>query len=153
MTSDCSKNGTQPLRPIFPLTETNVVYSHEKKQVLLPASLVPTIISLAHDETGHQGEDKMLASFEPHYWWPMMKAEVENYAKTCKRCVATLAQGHRKALIHQRSKEEKLFALMEINLNGPLRRTKEGLDHRRRKIDKWGTIFIYSCSQTLKQSI
>jgi hypothetical protein len=58
--------------------------------VLLPASLVPTILSLAHDETGHQGTDKMLARIEPHYLWPKMKAEVENYAKTCKRCAATL---------------------------------------------------------------
>jgi hypothetical protein len=28
-----------------------------KRRVLLPASLVPTILSLAHDETGHQGAD------------------------------------------------------------------------------------------------
>ncbi|CAB3998885.1 Transposon Ty3-G Gag-Pol poly [Paramuricea clavata] len=100
-----------------------------KKQVLLPASLVPTILSLAHDETGHQGADKMLARIEPHYWWPKMKAEVENYAKTCQRCAATLAQGHRKAPIHQRPKEEKPFALIEVDLKGPLPRTKEGFDN------------------------
>ncbi|CAB3994412.1 Hypothetical predicted protein [Paramuricea clavata] len=43
---------------------------NHKKQVLLPASPVPTILSLAHDETGHQGADKMLARIETHYWWP-----------------------------------------------------------------------------------
>ena len=100
-----------------------------KKQVLLPASLVPTILSLAHDETGHQGADEMLARIEPHYWWPKMKAEVENYAKTCKRCAATLAQGHRKAPIHQRPKEEKPFVLIEVDLKGPLPRTNEGFDN------------------------
>jgi hypothetical protein len=54
-----------------------------------------------------------------------MKAEVEDYAKTCQRCAATLAQGHRKAPIHQRPKEEKPFALIEVDLKGPLPRTKE----------------------------
>ncbi|CAB4015791.1 Retrovirus-related Pol poly from transposon 412 [Paramuricea clavata] len=61
--------------------------------------------------------------------WPKMKAEVENYAKTCQRCAATLAQGHRKAPIHQRPKEEKPFALIEVDLKGPLPRTKEGFDN------------------------
>jgi hypothetical protein len=37
------------------------------KQVLLSTSLVSTILSLAHDETGHQGADKMLAIIEPHF--------------------------------------------------------------------------------------
>jgi hypothetical protein len=58
-----------------------------------------------------------------------MKAEVENYAKTCKRCAATPAQGHRKAPIHQRPKEEKPFALIEVDLKGPLPRTKEVFDN------------------------
>jgi hypothetical protein len=58
-----------------------------------------------------------------------MKVEVQNYAKTCKHCAATLAQGHRKAHIHQRPKEEKPFALIEVDLKGPLPRTKEGFDN------------------------
>ena len=101
----------------------------DKKQVLLPVSLVPTILSLAHDETGHQGAGKTLARIKPHYWWPKMKAEVENCAKTLKHCAATLAQGHRKAPIHQRPREEKPFALIEVDLKGSLPRTKEGFDN------------------------
>ncbi|CAB4007036.1 Hypothetical predicted protein [Paramuricea clavata] len=92
-----------------------------KKQVLLPASLVPTILSLAHDETGYQGADKILSRIEPRYCWPKTKAEVENYAKTCKRCAATLAQGDRNAPIHQRPREEIPFALIEVDLKGHYR--------------------------------
>ena len=57
----------------------------------------------------------MLARIEPHYWRPNLKAEIENYAKSCKRCGATLAQGHRKTPIHQRSREMKQFALIEVD--------------------------------------
>ena len=60
-------------------------------QVLVPAPFVPTLLSLAHDATAHQGPKKMLARLEPHYWWPNMKAEIENCAKSCKRCGAMLA--------------------------------------------------------------
>ena len=67
---------------------------------------------------------------EFYYWWPNMKAEIENYAKSCKRCGATLAQGHRNAPIHRLPREMKQFALIEADLKGPLPRTKEGYDNR-----------------------
>jgi hypothetical protein len=40
-----------------------------------------------------------------------------------------LAQGHRKAPIHQRPKEEKPFVLIEVDLKGPSPRTNEGFDN------------------------
>jgi hypothetical protein len=43
-----------------------------------------------------------------------MKTKVENYAKLCKRCAP------RNAPIHQRPSEEKPFALIEVELKGPL---------------------------------
>jgi hypothetical protein len=58
-----------------------------------------------------------------------MKEEVENYAKTRRRCDATLVQGHRNASIHQRPREEKPFALIEVDLKIPLPRTKERFDN------------------------
>lgn len=109
--------------------ELGLLTRENQKQVLVPASFVPTLLSLAHDETAHQGPSKMLARIEPHYWWPKMKAKVETYAKTCRRCAATLAQGHRNAPLHQRPKETKPFALIEVDLKGPLPKTREGYDN------------------------
>ena len=98
-------------------------------QVLVPAHFVPTNLSLAHEAAVHQGPKKMLARIEPHYWWPNLKAEIEYCAKSCKQCDAMLAQGHRKAPIHQRPREMKQFALIEADLKGPLPRTKECYDN------------------------
>ena len=96
-------------------------------QVLVPALFISTILSLAHDATAHQGPKKMLARLEPHYWWLNIKAEIENYAKSCKRCGATLAQGHRNVPIHQRPREMKQFALIEADLKGPCPGQKKGM--------------------------
>ena len=100
-----------------------------KGQVLVPAPFIQTSLSLAHDTTAHQGHKKMLARIEPHYWWPKQKTEIENYVKSCKRCGATPAQGYRNAPIHQRPREVKQFALIEVDLKGTLPRTKEGYDN------------------------
>ena len=49
--------------------------------------------------------------------------------KNVQTLCATLAQGHRKAPIHQRPRKEKPFALIEVDLKGSLPRTKEGFDN------------------------
>ena len=103
---------------------------HESYQWSRFDSIGQPSLSLAHNTTAHQGPKKMLARIKPHYWWPKQKkTEIENYVKSCKRCGATLAQGYRNAPIHQRPREVKQFALREVDLKGPLPRTKEDYDN------------------------
>ena len=57
-----------------------------------------------------------------------MKIQVETYATTCDRCAAKLSQCRQNAPLHQRSKEAKPFALVEVDLKGPIPITKERYD-------------------------
>lgn len=38
-------------------------------QVLVPKSSVPNLLCLAHDETGHQGSEKVVERIVRHFWW------------------------------------------------------------------------------------
>lgn len=98
-------------------------------QVLVPKSSVPNLLCLAHDETGHQGSEKVVERIVRHFWWPTMNKDVVNYVHSCRRCAATLSQGKREAPLHVRPKESRPFQLVETDLKGPLPKAKHGYNN------------------------
>ena len=39
---------------------------------LVPASQCMAALNGVHQDTGHQGQQQMLALAQEHFWWPMM---------------------------------------------------------------------------------
>ncbi len=59
---------------------------HERRLVV-PPHLRQMLISMCHDDMGHQGRDRTLAILSQRFFWPAMKKTVEEYITSCGRCV------------------------------------------------------------------
>ena len=57
-------------------------------QWVIPEVFVPSLLKLLHDHpmAGHPGRDKTLAAVRRAYYWPRMRADVEEYVARCVSC-------------------------------------------------------------------
>lgn len=78
------------------------------KQLVLPARYRPMVLRSLHDECGHMGMERTTELIKDRFYWPRMTAEVEQYIRTCGRCIS------RKTLPQHAS------PLNQITSNGPL---------------------------------
>ncbi len=60
-------------------------------QVVIPSSLVGTVLKLLHDtpEAGHPGRDKTLSMPRAKYYWPTMRLDFEKHTAQCLSCAET----------------------------------------------------------------
>ncbi|ORD93019.1 hypothetical protein ECANGB1_1772, partial [Enterospora canceri] len=59
----------------------------ETHQVVIPLSVRPAIIELAHDGvSGHLGIQKTYKKVLHHFFWPGIKKDVSKFVKTCHIC-------------------------------------------------------------------
>ncbi|KAK7945434.1 hypothetical protein WMY93_001162 [Mugilogobius chulae] len=80
----------------------------ETKQLVLPERYRTSVMKSLHDECGHLGVEKTTELLKDRFYWPRMSSEVEQYIKTCGRCIS------RKTLPQRSS------PLNQITSNGPL---------------------------------
>ncbi len=78
------------------------------KQLVLPGRYRPMVLRSLHDECGHMGVERTTELVKDRFYWPRMTAEVEQYIRTCGRCIS------RKTLPQHAS------PLNQITSNGPL---------------------------------
>lgn len=78
------------------------------KQLVLPARYRQMVLRSLHDESGHMGVERTTELINNRFYWPRMTAEVEQYIRTCGRCIS------RKTLPQRAS------PLNQITSNGPL---------------------------------
>ena len=66
----------------------------EHPKLLMPTSLRPELLYLAHDSKGggHWGRDKSLSRINQSFIWPGMHRDVELYVKTCRTCNTSKAK-------------------------------------------------------------
>ena len=57
------------------------------KQLLLPQQLKLTIMKELHDNMGHQGVERTSQLIRSRCYWPGMFQDIENYVKSCERCI------------------------------------------------------------------
>ena len=60
-------------------------------QWILPSHLVPVVLSKLHNDLGHLGRDRVLASLKERFFWCGMTHDVENWISRCTRCVCSKA--------------------------------------------------------------
>uniref|UniRef100_A0A672FVX5 Gypsy retrotransposon integrase-like protein 1 n=1 Tax=Salarias fasciatus TaxID=181472 RepID=A0A672FVX5_SALFA len=78
------------------------------KQLVLPSRYRPMVLRSLHDDCGHMGVERTRELVNDRFYWPRMAAEVEEYIKTCGRCIT------RKTL------PQHAAPLNQITSNGPL---------------------------------
>ncbi len=60
-------------------------------QVVIPKSLVGTVLKLLHDtpQAGHPGRDRTLSMARAKYYWPTMRLDIEKHIAQCLSCAET----------------------------------------------------------------
>ena len=56
-------------------------------QLVLPEKYRNTVMKSLHDDSGHLGLDKTYGLIKDRFYWPRMKSEIEEYCKSCERCI------------------------------------------------------------------
>ncbi|EUB63870.1 Transposon Ty3-I Gag-Pol polyprotein [Echinococcus granulosus] len=59
---------------------------HSPKCLVVPGSLVQTVLQELHEQLGHVGEKKMLDASSKRYWWPSPTLDVRDFCRTCTTC-------------------------------------------------------------------
>ena len=67
----------------------------EQWLLVLPDSLVQTVLEQIHDRHGHLGTTKTLETTEKRSWWPGYAKCIQEWIQRCKSCAERKAPGHK----------------------------------------------------------
>ena len=71
------------------LLHKNVKEDNSLRQVLvIPRSMTPIMLKMAHDDLGHNGANRTYAYLRQHVYWKGMKPETEKHVRKCPACQA-----------------------------------------------------------------
>ena len=98
------------------------------KQIIMPESLRPRILKLAHYSrlVGHPGQTRMYQHVRRTYYWPHTAADIYATVRNCSTCAKNRLK------LRKRTNPFKLFPATKpltslcIDILGPLQRTKKG---------------------------
>ena len=101
----------------------------ETHQVVIPTSVRPPIIEMAHDGvSGHLGIHKTYKKILQHFFWPGMKQDMTKFIKTCHICqlIGKPNECISPAPLKDIPVQTEPFEKIVIDCVGPLPRTKKG---------------------------
>lgn len=104
----------------------------ETHQVVLPTSVRPSVLKLAHDGyAGHLGVRKTYNKILSHFYWPGIKNDVTQFIKTCHICQVTgkVNQPIPPAPLFSIPVVHEPFEKIIIDCVGPLPKTKKGNEY------------------------
>jgi hypothetical protein len=89
----------------------------------LPKSLISLVLHLYHDHplSGHFGVHRTLCRIRDKFWWPNMRASVQNYIASCTQCaryniLRTKSPGHLKSI----EPPSAVFQILHMDFWGPV---------------------------------
>lgn len=95
---------------------TNVPY--------LPRSLISIVLRTYHDHplSGHFGVHRTISRLRDRFWWPNMRASIQNYIASCPQCaqhniLRTKSPGHLKSI----EPPSAVFQVLHMDFWGPVR--------------------------------
>jgi hypothetical protein len=115
----------------FWLDEDNVLYRQgpeEQPRVVIPASLVPTVLASYHDLpfTAHQGVGRTVEFIKKKCWWDTLACDVGEYIKRCEAC-AKRKTGHKvTAPLGDQLEAKEFLDVVSLDVVGPLPITERG---------------------------
>ena len=100
----------------------------EYPQIVVPASLRPRILSLAHYHklAGHPGQSRMYYTMRQRFYWPHMAADIQSTVRNCHACAKNRIR------LRKRTNPLKTFPAtvplrhVSIDILGALKKTKRG---------------------------
>ncbi|XP_042858103.1 uncharacterized protein LOC122244300 [Penaeus japonicus] len=97
-------------------------------QIVVPKSLRPDILSIAHDLCGHLGVTKTYHKVLAHFYWPRLKRDVVKHCRTCHICQVKGKPGTsvKPYPLQPIPVVEEPFSKIIIDCVGPLPKTKSG---------------------------
>ena len=60
-------------------------------QLLCPVQFRKVVCKLLHDDMGHLGQDRTVASCQERFFWPGMTSDIAEYIAQCQRCIRAKA--------------------------------------------------------------
>ncbi|XP_068229856.1 uncharacterized protein [Palaemon carinicauda] len=100
-------------------------------QLVLPLSLVPALLELAHSHVNHFGVNKTYSTLAEDFFWPGMKKDIQQFIKACHHCQTTGKPNERlpPAPLQPISVPKFPFERIIIDCVGPMPRTKQGNEY------------------------
>jgi transposase InsO family protein len=90
-------------------------------QLIVPASLVKQVIALNHSPVtvAHPGRSRTLDILCLRFYWPGMRAAVEEYVRTCQECQLLKPRHEFKAPLGDVAEPTRPFEILAIDVLGP----------------------------------
>ena len=97
-------------------------------QVVIPRSLVPRVLTLAHQPPGsaHPGETKLYTTLRRHFYWPTLSVDAITTVKNCVSCARNRVRLRRSAKKLHLFPAAGPLEFVSIDILGPLLRTGRG---------------------------
>ncbi len=97
-----------------------------KSVIVLPKSLRPKIIAIAHNHTGHFGISNTQFLINRHFTWPGLANDVRSHIQACATCQLNSKRKPPKAPLQQPDLISERFEKLALDVVGPLERSKQG---------------------------
>eukprot|EP00731_Ephydatia_muelleri_P004049 Em0002g225a len=101
---------------------------HKRLQLVLPASLVPGVLSGLHDTPvgGHLGVKKTLEKVQMRFYWPSQKKDVEKWCASCAKCSSRKSPLPTRAPLQLEDSVSRPLERIAMDIVGPLPVTERG---------------------------
>ena len=102
--------------------------AYDIDQLVLPAPLRSTVLTLAHDipMAGHLGKKKTADRLLNRFYWPGLYRDVEEHYRTCGPCQKSSTRGVKKAPLVPLPIMDEPFRQIAMDIVGPLPRSSSG---------------------------
>jgi len=103
-----------------------LIYRKKGNRVLffVPRAMEQDLLHKYHNDFGHFRTDKTLALLQEAYWFPNMKAKVQNYIRNCTKCIAfSKISGKTEGFMYSIPKDNVSFMTIHVEHFGSVDRT------------------------------
>ena len=104
-------------------------YGRPRKRIMTPATLVPKVLKLLHNDIligGHVGISALSSKISERFYWRNMQADILDYVKRCQTCALRERAPHYRALAKSWEKPSRPWEVVQCDFIGPLKKAKDG---------------------------
>jgi hypothetical protein len=68
------------------ICDPEIGHQPDTDRIVLPLTLVPTILQYYHDQQAHPGSHRTTETIRNKYWWPTLQEDTKTYVQSCQFC-------------------------------------------------------------------
>ena len=92
---------------------------HYKNKIYIPLRLTKSVTKWYHEILVHPGTSRLEATLRQHYWWPLLRSDVESCCKHCHECQLSKKQRKKYGKLPAKQAERKIWNRVNVDLWGP----------------------------------